>query len=126
MRMMQVAVLALLPLVAACGKPRAEVKSAAVVEYVREGATQKNVHFAPVAVTAAKELTAFLEGWDTDQKSSMAGAWMESAEIVFTLADGSRITVGISSEFDHWSSGHGDFPVKPGLKDYIETKLPKE
>ena len=126
MRIVLIVLLAGCSLLAACGKTRGEVKSAAVTQRIEEGATIKDVHFAPVGPAQAKELTSYLVGWDSDQYNDMAGSWMEAAEIVFTLDDNSKIKVSVSWDFKDWSSGHGDLAVKPGLKNYIETKLAKE
>jgi len=126
MRIVLIVLLAGCSLVAGCSKNHGEVKGATVLEYIEEGATQREVHFAPLNAAQAKELTSYLIGWDTGEENKYAGAWKESAEIVFTMDDDSKIKVGVSWDFKDWSSGHGNFAVKSGLKKYIETKLAKE
>lgn len=71
--------------------------------------------------TEVLHLASFFPGLGEGKRSRVAALWEPTVEIHFTGADGKGVTV--MSNFESWSEGKGDWPVKPGLKQYIRKLL---
>lgn len=66
---------------------------------------------------SANRLATFFPQLGTRKKSGTAGAWMPKVEVDFKAADGA--VTHVTSNFEVWSEGRGDWPVQPGLEAYV-------
>jgi hypothetical protein len=68
-----------------------------------------------------EQLTAFLPDVGKGKKSDTAAGWESSAVIRFDRKD--KSTLRVATDFDDWSEGHGDWPVRGDLAGFVERKF---
>ena len=83
----------------------------------------KVVRRATVSGEELDQLVAFFPGVGTGRRTSWAGGWVPSAEVILYRGDGSTARVTISPEFDFWSEEHGSWPLSPEFSPYLMKLL---
>ena len=68
-----------------------------------------------------ERVLSFFPGVGQGKASPDAGGWESEVEVVLTRLDGRSVV--IRSDFESWSEGPGDWPVKGNLKSYVEHLL---
>lgn len=66
-----------------------------------------------------RELSSYFPGLGQGRKSPMAAGWEGSLTIAFEHREGETVEVWTDPEMELWSEGHGDWKVKPGLRDFV-------
>ncbi len=69
-----------------------------------------------------RTLVGFLPGVGSGRTSNSAAAWEADVVIMLTRADGSQIRV--SSNFESWSEGKGDWDVEAGFEQFVRGLFP--
>ena len=65
----------------------------------------------------AQRLKEFFPHAGEKRRSIVYGQWQSQLTVEFILLDGTRLRV--DSNFDSWTEGFGDWPAKPGLKEFV-------
>jgi hypothetical protein len=52
-------------------------------------------------------------------QSRTAGGWYPRVRITFTCADCTELKVVVHPGLRFWTEGHGDWPMRPGLEDFL-------
>ena len=71
----------------------------------------------PLDAAAANRLATFFPQLGTRRRSGIAGAWLPTVEVAFKAADGA--VTHVTSNFEVWSEGHGDWAAQPGLEAHV-------
>jgi hypothetical protein len=122
----------------ACSSPHAQPRTAGAVSDANSGPQLDSTRFVSATISRSFDsqgratndrltvkspeelaaLEAFFREVGTGQRGPQAGGWMPAVVIKFKPVIGREVRV--ASNYEMWSEGVGNWPVKPALKDHLD------